>query len=129
MTVLYQPALSGDVLKYEVNPNFNRETVTLLEGTNYPVGAVLGRITASDKYRLSPAAEVVGNEGAETAAAVLLYAVDASATDAIGVVVARGPAIVSKAALVFDATVDDAPKIATKHGQLAALGIVPRDTA
>lgn len=129
MTVLHQPATTGDVLKYEVNPNYTRETVTLLEGTNYPVGAVLGRITASDKYRLSPAAEVVGNEGAETAAALLLYAVDASATDAIGVVVARGPAIVSKAALVFDATVDDAPKTATKHGQLAALGIVPRDTA
>ena len=126
MTVLQQPALSGDVLKYEVNPNFNRETVTLLEGTNYPVGAVLGRITASGKYKLATSG---GSDGAQTAAAVLLYAVDASATDAIGVVVARGPAIVSKAALVFDATVDDAPKTATKHGQLAALGIVPRETA
>ena len=47
MTVLHQPATMGDVLKYEVNPNYTRETVTLLEGTNYPVGAVLGRITAS----------------------------------------------------------------------------------
>jgi hypothetical protein len=125
MTVLHQPALSGDVLKYEVNPNYTRETVTLLEGTNYSVGAVLGRITASGKYKLATSG---GSDGAQTAAAVLLYAVDASATDAIGVVVARGPAIVSKAALVFDATVDDAPKTATKHGQLAALGIVPRDT-
>ncbi|MCL4747533.1 MAG: head decoration protein [Burkholderiaceae bacterium] len=126
MTVLHQPNTMGDVLKYEVNPNFNRETVTLLEGTNYPVGAVLGRITASGKYKLATSG---GSDGAQTATAVLLYAVDASATDAIGVVVARGPAIVSKAALVFDATVDDAPKTATKHGQLAALGIVPRDTA
>ena len=126
MTVLHQPATTGDVLKYEINPNFNRETVTLLEGTNYPVGAVLGRITASGKYKLATSG---GSDGAQTASAVLLYAVDASATDAIGVVVARGPAIVSKAALVFDATVDDGAKIATKHGQLAALGIVPRDTA
>ena len=126
MTALHQPATTGDVLKYEVNPNFNRETVTLLEGTNYPGGAVLGRITASGKYKLATSG---GSDGAQTAAAVLLYAVDASATDAIGVVVARGPAIVSKAALVFDATVDDAPKTATKHGQLAALGIIPRDTA
>ena len=126
MTVLHQPATTGDVLKYEVDPNFTRETVTLLEGTNYPVGAVLGRITASGKYKLATSG---GSDGAQTAAAVLLYAVDASATDAIGVVVARGPAIVSKAALVFDATVDDAPKTATKHGQLAAIGIVPRDTA
>jgi hypothetical protein len=126
MTVLHQPATIGDVLKYEVNPNYTRETVTLLTGTNYPVGAVLGRITASGKYRLATAS---GSDGAQTAAAVLLYAVDASATDAIGVVIARGPAIVSRAALAFDGTVDDAAKIATKHGQLISLGIVPRDTA
>jgi hypothetical protein len=87
---------------------------------------VLGRITASGKYKLATAG---GTDGAQTAAAVLLYAVDASAGDAIGIVVCAGPAIVSKAALVFDATVDDAPKIATKHGQLAALGIIARDTA
>ena len=126
MTVIRQPATMGDVLKYEVNPNFTRESVTLLAGTNYPVGAVLGRITASGKYKLATSG---GSDGAQTAAAVLLYAVDATAADAIGIVVVRGPAIVSKAALVFDATVDDAPKTATKHGQLAILGIVPRDTA
>ena len=126
MTVLHQPPTMGDILKYEVNPNYTREAITLLAGTNYPVGAVLGRITASGKYKLATSG---GSDGAQTAAAVLLYAVDASATDAIGVVVARGPAIVSRAALVFDATVDDGVKIATKHGQLAALGIVSRDTA
>jgi hypothetical protein len=126
MTVLRQPATMGDVLKYEVNPNFTRESVTLLAGSNYPVGAVLGRITASGKYKLATSG---GSDGAQTAAAVLLYATDATAADAIGIVVMRGPAIVSKAALVFDATVDDAPKTATKHGQLAAIGIVPRDSA
>jgi hypothetical protein len=126
MTVLHQPALSGDVLKYEVNPNYTRETVTLLAGMTYPVGAVLGRITASGKHTLSPD---TGTDGSETAAAVLLYGVDATLADAVGVVIARGPAIVSKAALVFDATVDDAPKTATKHDQLASLGIEPRDTA
>jgi hypothetical protein len=126
MSILRQPATMGDVLNYEVNPNFTRETVTLLAGTNYPVGAVLGRITASGKYKLATSG---GSDGAQTASAVLLYAVDATGADAIGVVVARGPAIVSKAALVFDATVDDAPKTATKHGQLAAAGIIPRDTA
>ena len=126
MTVLHQPATMGDVLKYEVNPNYTRETVTLLEGTAYPVGAVLGRITASGEYKLATSG---GSDGAQTASAVLLYAVDATGADAIGVVVARGPAIVSRSALVFDATVDDGAKIATKHGQLAAQGIIPRDTA
>lgn len=126
MPVLTQPPGMGDVLKYELNPNFTRETITLLAGTAYPVGAVLGRITASGKYKLATSG---GTDGAQTAAAVLLYAVDASAADATGLVVLRGPAIVFKAVLVFDATVDDAAKTATKHGQLAAIGIVPRDTA
>ena len=126
MTVLTQPPTMGDVLKYELNPNFTRETVTLLAGTAYPVGAVLGRITANGKYKLATSG---GSDGAQTAAAVLLYAVDATTADATAIILARGPSIVSKAALVFDATIDDAAKIATKHGQLAALGIIPRETA
>ena len=126
MSVLTQPPTLGDVLKYEINPNFNRETVTLLAGTNYPVGAVLGRITASGKLKLSTA---TGTDGAQNAAAILLYPVDAAAADATGIVVMRGPAIISKSALVFDASVDDAAKTAAKHAQLTALGIIPRDTA
>ena len=126
MSVLTQPPTMGDVLKYELNPNFTRETVTLLAGTNYPVGAVLGRITASGKMKLSTA---TGTDGAQNAAAVLLYDVDATAADATGIVLVRGPAIVSKAALVFDASVDDAAKTAAKHVQVTALGIIPRDAA
>ena len=126
MSVLTQPPTMGDVLKYELNPNFTRETVTLLAGTNYPVGAVLGRITASGKMKLSTA---TGTDGAQNAAAVLLYATDATAADLNAVVIVRGPAIVSKAALVFDASVDDASKTAAKQAQLTALGIIPRDTA
>ena len=126
MSVLTQPPTMGDVLKYELNHNFTRETVTLLAGTSYAVGAVLGRITASGKMKLSTA---TGTDGAQNAAAVLLFDVDATGADATGIVVVRGPAIVSKAALVFDASVDDAAKKAAKHAQLTAIGIVPRDAA
>ena len=126
MTVLQQPATTGDVLKYEVNPNFTRETVTLLTGTAYPVGSVLGRITASGKYKLATHG---GTDGAQTATAVLLYAVDATLADAVGIVVVRGPSIVSRAGLAYEATVNDAAKITAKLGQLAALGIIARDTA
>jgi len=108
------------------NPNYTRETVTLLAGMTYPVGAVLGRITASGKHTLSPD---TGTDGSEAAAAVLLHGVDATLADAVGVVIARGPAIVSRAALAYDGTVDDGARIAAKLGQLAALGILPRDTA
>jgi hypothetical protein len=119
----------GDLLKYELNANYCRETVTLKSGTNYALGSVLGKITASGKHRLSPAAEVVGDEGAETAVAVLIEAVDASAADKTGLVIARGPTIVSKAALVFDASVDQLAEKSAKHAQFASAGIIARDTA
>jgi hypothetical protein len=45
------------------------------------------------------------------------------------VIVARGPVILSKAALVFDASVDQAAEKAAKHTQLAPAGLVARETA
>ena len=124
MPVLTEPPSMGDVLKYEVNPNYTRETVTLLMGMPYPVGSVLGKITVNGKYKLATAS---GSDGAQVATAVLLYAVDATLADAVGIVIARGPSIVSRAGLAYDATVDDGTKITTKIGQLAAAGIVARD--
>ena len=129
MPVLTMNPTLGDLLKFELQGSYCRETVTLKAGASYPLGAVLGRITASGKYRLSPNATVTGDEGAETAVAVLLKAADATAADTTGLIAARGPVIVSKAALVFDASVDDAAKTTAKHGQLAAAGLVARETA
>ncbi len=126
MTVLTQLPSTGDVLKYEVNPNYTRDTITLLAGMAYPVGSVLGRITLSGKYAL---ASDGGTDGAQIAAAVLLYPVDATLADAVGIVVIRGPAIVSRAGLAYDATVNAAAKITTKITELAALGIIARDAA
>ena len=124
MPVLTEPPSMGDVLKYEVNPNYTREVVTLLIGTNYPSGAVLGRITASGKYTLSAA---TGADGAQVAVAVLLYPVNTTLADAVGIVVARGPSIVSRAALAYETTVNDTAKITAKIAQLAAVGIIARD--
>ena len=129
MATLTSPADLGAVLKREYDRDYNRETVTLESGTDYPIGAVLGVITASGNYALSPHASTVGIEGAETAAAVLLVATDATSADTEAVVLVRGPAIVADTPLVVDASVDDATKLAAKHAQLVALGIVPRHTA
>jgi hypothetical protein len=126
MAVLTKPPSLGDVLKYEVNPNYTRDVITLLVGMPYPVGATLGKITASGKYKLATSG---GADGAQTAVAVLLYAVDATLADAQGIVVARGPSIVSRPALAYDASVNDAAKITTKLGQLAAVGVIARDGA
>ena len=64
MPILSQPPSMGDALKYELNPNYTRETVTLIEGTQYPAGAVLGRITVSGHYTF---ASHGGSDGAEVA--------------------------------------------------------------
>lgn len=126
MTALVRLPTPGDVLKFEVEPNYTRDVITLLAGMPYPVGSVLGKVTASGKYKLATSG---GTDGAQTAVAVLLYAVDATLADAQGIVVARGPSIVSRATLAYDATVNDAGKITTKLGQLAAVGIIARDSA
>jgi hypothetical protein len=128
MSVLTMAPTLGDLLKFECNPSYCREVVTLKAGTNYPLGAVLGRITASGHYRLAPAALVAGDEGAETASAVLIETVDASAGDAVGVVLARGPVILSQLALTFDASVDLPAERTAKIIQLAAQGLVVRQT-
>jgi hypothetical protein len=128
MSVLTMAPTLGDLLKFECHPSYGRETVTLKAGTNYSLGSVLGKIAASGEYRLSPAAEVVGDEGAETAVAVLLQAVDATDGAAVGLIAARGPVILAEAALAFDASVDQPAERAAKLAQLSALGLVARTT-
>jgi len=128
-TPLISPATLGDLIKRESDPDYTRETVTLKAGTAYPLGAVLGRITADGKYTFSPAASTTGTEGAEIACAVLLHPVAASDTDTQAVVLARGQVIVADRALAFDASVADTAAQSLKHQQLAAHGIVVRPVA
>ena len=126
---LISPATLGDLIKRESDPDYTRETVALKAGAAYPLGAVLGRITATGVYAFSPAASTTGIEGAEIACAVLLHPVAASDTDTQAVVLARGPVIVADRALAFDASVADATAQSLKHQQLAAHGIVVRPVA
>jgi hypothetical protein len=128
-TPLISSATLGDLIKRESDPDYTRESVTLKAGTAYPLGAVLGRMTAMGIYALSPAASTTGSEGAEIASAVLLHAVPASDTDTQAVVLARGQVIVADRALIFDASVADAAALSLKHQQLAAHGIVVRAAA
>ncbi|MDR4125564.1 head decoration protein [Yanghanlia caeni] len=128
-TPLISPSTLGDLIKRESDPDYTRETVTLKAGAAYPLGAVLGRITATGVYTFSPAAATTGIEGAEIACAVLLHPVAASNVDTQAVVLARGPVIVADRALAFDASVTDAAAKSLKHQQLAAHGIVVRAAA
>lgn len=85
------------------------------------VGTVLGKVTATGKYKRAVQTAV---DGSQTAAAIVHTAITIlGATDTKVVTLTRGPAIVSKAGLVLDATYDlDAEKDAI-YASLEAVGI------
>lgn len=58
-------------------PRISRK-ITLLAGTNYKLGSVLGQITASGKYTLSASA---ATDGSQTPDAILAEDADASSAD------------------------------------------------
>ena len=127
--VLAMSPLLGDVLKREFDPNYNRELVTLVQGMSYPVGAVLGKVSATGQYTLSPLSSPTGLEGAELACAVLLETIDATHAQMPALAVVRGPVIVSDTKLIFDTSIDNPDKHIIKHQQLAAFGLVVAHTA
>lgn len=110
----------------EGNGMISREIVTIASGAGkLDPGTVLGQVTASKKFVASPAAEVVGKEGAETATAILAYGVNATSADVEAVIIKRH-AELKEPMLVFDASVSDANKKAAKLAQLATATIIAR---
>lgn len=119
----------SDIVVFEENKRYSRKTVTIESGQGeLKPGAVIGEITANGKFAHSANSQVVGEEGAETATAVLLEKVDATSADAKGVALVRH-AVVNRANLNFDSTVDDAAKRQTKYDELEAVGITARQGA
>lgn len=79
MTTYTEPARPLEFLISEANGQLSREQVTIASGTAALVaGRVLGKITASQKYK---AYDNTASDGSEVAAGVLAYDVDASAAD------------------------------------------------
>ena len=89
------------------------------------IGTVLGKVTAGGKYKIC-----VQNaaDGSQTADAILIEDVTAALnTDKKMLVLIKGPAIVSKSALILDASHDlDAEKAAV-YAALEAKGIQVND--
>jgi len=110
----------------EAEAGRSRDVVTIASGQGeLAAGTVIGEITASGKYAISANAEVVGSEGAESATAVLAYAVDATSADAEAVAITRAAQVIADE-LTYDASVDDATKRATKADQLETVGVIVR---
>lgn len=116
------PALFNDVL-----------VVNTAAIKTIPLGTVLGKITASGKY--IPAVETA-IDGSKVAAAIYIGDATGAVTDTVTVAatdtnvlaLVRGKAVVSKDALVLDATYDDATKKAVVYASLKALGIFAETT-
>lgn len=113
------------------NFKFHTQLVVANEaGTpTYQLGTVLGKVTATGKYKACVETAV---DGSKTPAAIYLGnsfgAIDpvtlVAATDTKVLTLARGKVVVAKEALKLDATYDNATKLQTAYDALAALGIL-----
>ena len=118
------------LVKRELWPEqgYTRAVVTVNEAAakTYTVGTVLGKVTATGKYKV--AVETAG-DGSKVAAAIVLgdYTVPGT-TDTKVLVMVRGAAIVSKAALVLDSTYDTDAKKAVVYADLEAARILVNET-
>jgi Bacteriophage lambda head decoration protein D len=119
MPELQEGRYAGEFVVSEGDGKISRETITVLSGETLEAGAVLGKVTASGKYKVLDPAAVDGSE----AAAGILYD-DASAADAEGVAIVR-LAEVNAAELVWPAGITG-PEQTTALGELAALNIIAR---
>lgn len=99
----------------------SREKVTLLAGTVYLPGMVLGKVTASGKHtQLDPA----GADGSEAAASVCWGNYDASAADVDGVVNVRETEV-NASSLIWPDGISQANKDAA-IAALEANGVIAR---
>lgn len=118
----------SNVLKHEYEPSlaYCREVAVINDSAaDLKIGTVLGVVTATGKYKVSVQTAV---DGSQNAAAVLMEDVTvAAATDKKALVLARGPAIVSKSGLILDASFDQPAEIAAVYTALAAKGILAAD--
>lgn len=121
----------GAVLQYEDHPEYGhcRDVVVANEAAikEYVIGTVLGKVTATGKYKIL---EATAADGSQNFAGIYIgepkgdnKQTIAATTDTDVVVLFRGPAGVGKANLVFGASVDTAPELAAVYAQMEAVGI------
>ncbi len=114
----------GDWLKFEAGNLYSRDAAVVASGQDLATGSVVGIVTATGKVtQLAPAAA----DGSENAAGVLALAVDATAADEPGVIIARH-AICSANGLVWPDGITAGQKT-TAIAKLKALGILVREGA
>lgn len=115
----------SNLVKKELWPEtgFCRLAAVVNEATakTYAVGTVLGKVTATGKYKIAVETAV---DGSKVAAAIVVddYSV-AATTDTKVLCLIKGPSMISKGALVLDATYDNDAKKDLVYASLEAVGI------
>ncbi len=122
MAVQEELARLGSVLKWEQDNAFSRDKVVVSSGEDLALGAVVGRITATDEVvELAPGA----SDGSQTAVGFLIADVDASVADAEGVIIARDAMVVASG-LVWPTGITEPQKAAALE-TLEAAGVIVRE--
>ena len=120
MTTKTESLHAGGYVVSEAQGMRSREVVTILSGQNLGAGRVIGKITASGKYR---AHDADNTDGSQTAAGVLFGPVDATAGDTKGVAHVRD-CEVNGAEL--DWGDNDAGQITAGKASLTAIKVIQR---
>lgn len=118
----------SNVVKQELWPEtgYTRAVVTVNDAAATLVpGTVLGKVTATGKYKV---AVQTADDGSGVADAIVMQEIAVPATtDTKVLVLIKGPAIVSKAGLVLDASYNTAGELAAVYAALEAKGIACND--
>lgn len=119
----------SNVVKAELFPEiaYCRAIVTVNDAAaTLKVGTVLGKVTVGGKYKV---AVETSSDGSKVADAIVIQEITIPATtDTKVVVLLKGPAAVSKGALILDATYDDDTKKGVVYAALEAKGIKVLET-
>ena len=122
MSVITNELTLGDLLKYEEENLYSRDQVTVLSGQNLKLGAVIGRVSATQKVKaLDPSA----TDGSEVAAGVVLQSIDASSAEKTNGLIVSRQAIVADHALIWPSAITTEEKTAA-IAQLEAIGVLVR---
>lgn len=107
----------------EANGHRSRANITIAAGAGILApNTVLAKVTATGKY---VPAKATGSDGSQTAVAVLLYGVDASAADVWVAGLVRDAEVNGKT-LIYDPSIGTQALRLAADAQLAAAGIIVR---
>ncbi len=135
MIIATDTARYSDVVKHEYEPSlaFTRELVVVNDtAKTLTLGMLLGKVTATGKYKESVQ---TATDGSEVPVAVVvgkdennLSVVVPATTDTKVLAIVRGAAIVRKTGLKPHSTFDDVTKLASVYESLASKNILANDS-